>query len=143
MICKLILFMPLWFLPQLPTSDYLVLIVDDCQLARHMETGNIPEQVLIALNYNDNRKIVSLSNTYVYPEDRLSTMSMKFSEILESNPSYTSDLKSFDAWVDFAYRRDKKKIFILIPRDYCSGKRFVSDQSFTLYEVRVALTHDE
>ncbi|MCE7055060.1 hypothetical protein LZF95_10275 [Algoriphagus sp. AGSA1] len=41
---KLILLIPLWFLPQSPTSDYVVLIVDDCQLAKYVERGENPER---------------------------------------------------------------------------------------------------
>ena len=129
--------MPLWFIPQSPTSDYVVLIVDDCQLAKHGEVGENPKRFFIALDYKDTRGLVTLGHGYIYPEDKPSTMTMSYPEILQSNPVFTSDVNDLLSWAKL--KTNKKKIFVLLSSDYCSGKRFVSNQSFTLYEVKIGL----
>ena len=65
---------------------------------------------------------------------------MRYADILEQNPRYTSDLTAED-WLKLD--NEKRKIFFLRPDDFCSGRRFVFNQEFTLYEVRVSLSGDE
>ncbi|WP_338221175.1 hypothetical protein [Algoriphagus sp. oki45] len=62
---------------------------------------------------------------------------MTFSQIMESDPIYTSQLNHHD-WRNLA--RENVRVYILIPEDYCSEKRFLHDHQFTLYEVRVHVT---
>ncbi|RAI95342.1 hypothetical protein [Algoriphagus yeomjeoni] len=138
---KLILLLLFWFLPQLPTSDYVVLIVDDCQLAKYVERGENPKRFFIALHYKDERGLVTLGHNYIYPEDKPATMTMSYPKILQSNPIFTSDINDLLSWAKLAI--NKKKIFILLSSDYCSGKRFVSNQSFMLYEVKIGLELNE
>ncbi len=72
----------------------------------------------------------------------MSIISMTYSQILKMNPQYTSELDTED-WDQLAYGEDKKKIYMLRPDDYCSEKRFVFNQEFVLYEVRIHLSGDE
>ena len=134
---KLILLLSFWFLPQPPISDFVVLIVNDCQLAKYVERGENPKRFFIALDYRDTRGLVTLGHDYIYPEDKPSTMTMSYPKILHSNPIFTSDINDLLSWAKLAI--NKKKIFILHSSDYCSGNRFVSNQSFTLYEVKIGL----
>ncbi|SFT73236.1 hypothetical protein SAMN04489724_1895 [Algoriphagus locisalis] len=134
---KLILIIPFWFLPQPPTPDFVVLIVNNCQLAKYVERGENPKRFFIVLDYRDTRGLVTLGHDYIYPEDKPSTMTMSYREILQGNPMFTSDINNLLSWAKL--KTNKKKIFILLSSDYCSGKRFVSSQSFTLYEVKIGL----
>jgi hypothetical protein len=65
---------------------------------------------------------------------------MRYAEILEQNPRYTSELNA-DDWLKLD--NEKRKIYLLRPDDYCTRKRFVFNQEFTLYEVRVGLSGPE
>ncbi len=67
---------------------------------------------------------------------------MRYADILEQNPRYTSELKKED-WIELTFGKNKKKIFLLRPDDYCTRNRFVLNQEFTLYEVRMGLSGDE
>ncbi|RAI95339.1 hypothetical protein [Algoriphagus yeomjeoni] len=141
---QLIVFIQIWFLLQLPTPDYVVLIINDCKLAKYVSRGESPERFFITLDYKDERKLILVGHDYLDQTDMPSTMSMSFAEIQQRDPLYTSDLKTFEAWANqVAYRKDEKKIFILLSKDYCSGNRFITNQQFTLYEVNVLLQHDE
>jgi hypothetical protein len=86
--------------------------------------------------------LVGLSHGWIFPEDSLSKINMRYADILEQNPRYTSKLKKED-WIELAYGKDKKKLFLLRPDDYCSGRRFVLNLEFTLYEVRLGLSGPE
>lgn len=65
---------------------------------------------------------------------------MRYADILEQKPKYTSELNA-DDWIKLD--NEKRKIYLLRPDDFCSGKRFVLNQEFTLYEVRVRLSGPE
>lgn len=71
---------------------------------------------------------------WIDEEYKLSTKSLTFSEIMDSDPIYTSQLSLSD-WSNLP--RENQRIFILIPEDYCSRKRFLYGYEFTLYEVRL------
>lgn len=71
---------------------------------------------------------------WIDEEYKLSTQSMTFSKIMDSNPVYTSQLNHRD-WRNSS--SEYERVFILIPEDYCSEKRFLYDYQFTLYEVKV------
>jgi hypothetical protein len=65
---------------------------------------------------------------------------MRYAEIMEQNPRYTSELKKED-WIKLD--NEKRKIYLLRPDDFCSEKRFVLNQEFTLYEVLIGLSGKE
>jgi hypothetical protein len=81
-----------------------------------------------------------LIHDWMIPEDSMSKINVRYADILEQNPRYTSELKKED-WLKLD--NDKRKIFLLRPDEYCSRKRFVFNQQFTLYEVRVRLSGTE
>ena len=103
--------MPLWFISQSPTSDYVVLIVDDCQLAKHGEVGENPKRFFIALDYKDTRGLVTLGHGYIYPEDKPSTMTMSYPEILQSNPVFTSDVNDLLSWAKLKTNKKRYLFF--------------------------------
>jgi hypothetical protein len=84
--------------------------------------------------------LVGISHGWIFPEDSLSKINMRYAEIMEQNPRYTSELKKED-WIKLD--NEKRKIYLLRPDDFCSEKRFVLNQEFTLYEVRVGLSGPE
>ncbi len=65
---------------------------------------------------------------------------MRYADILEQNPRYTSELKKED-WIKLD--NEKRKIYLLRPDDFCSRRRFVLNQEFTLYEIRIGLSGTE
>jgi hypothetical protein len=81
-----------------------------------------------------------LIHDWMIPEDSMSKINVRYADILEQNPRYTSELKKED-WLKLD--NDKRKIFLLRPDEYCSRKRFVFNQQFTLYEVGVRLSGPE
>lgn len=82
---------------------------------------------------------VSMGHAWIDEEYKLSTKSLNFSEIIDSDPIYTSQL-SLNDW--YSVQREYEKIFILIPEDYCSEKRVLHGYEFTLYEVNLYVTAD-
>jgi hypothetical protein len=138
----LLIFTLLWLNnPETNQNEYTILIVDDCtnwnEIVRPSGTTfySITKEVPVFHN-------IRLSHFWVFPEDSLTKKRMRYSEILNKNPRYTSKLTVEDL-DHLAYGKDKKKVFILRPDDYCSGRRFVFNQELTLYEVRVGLSGDE
>jgi hypothetical protein len=127
--------------PETNQKEYTILIVDDCtnwnEIVRPSSTTfySITKEVPV---FNH----VRLSHFWLFPEDSLTKIRMRYSEILNKNPRYTSKLTTEDL-SQLAYGKDKKKVFILRPIDYCSSKRFAFNQEFTLYEVRIGLSGDE
>lgn len=138
----LLIFTLLWLNnPETNQNEYTILIVDDCsnwnEIVRPSGTTFYSITKEVAVFHN-----IRLSHFWVFPEDSLTKKRMRYSEILNKNPHYTSKLTVEDL-DHLAYGKDKKKVFILRPDDYCSGRRFVFNQEFTLYEVRVSLSGDE
>ena len=136
---KLILLLTLWLYPTPDPSDYIILIADDCTQWKmsffHKKKGHFGFSKDIPIFHS-----LGLSHGWISPEDSLSKINMRYADILEQNPRYTSDLNSAD-WLKLD--NDKRKIYLLRPDDYCTRKRFVFNQEFTLYEVRIGLSGDE
>ena len=138
---KLILVLAIWLYPTPDPSDYIILIADDCTQWKMSFFHKKKLHFGFSKSTPDFHSI-GLSHGWISPEDSLSKINMRYADILEQNPRYTSELKKED-WLELAYGKDKKKLFLLRPDDYCSGRRFVFNQEFTLYEVRVSLSGDE
>ena len=122
-------------------SEYLILITDDCSKWSKYDFNQ--EEVQFGLSkdirgYN----FLGLTHSWLFPKDKLSVRSMTYSEILKMNPKYSSELTPKD-WDNLAHEKDKKKIYMLIPEDFCSERRFVLHQEFELYEVRISLSGNE
>ena len=131
---KLILLLAIWLAPNPAPSDYIILIADDCTNWDKIDPYRKTARYSIVKSTPDFHSIM-LIHDWMLLEDSLSKINMRYADILEQNPRYTSKLKKED-WIEFAYGKDKKKLFLLRPDDYCSGRRFVFNQEFTLYEVK-------
>ena len=136
---KLILVLAIWLAPNPAPSDYIILIADDCTNWGKIDPYRKTARYSIVKSTPDFQSIM-LIHDWMLPEDSLSKINMRHADILEQNPRYTSELKKED-WLKLD--NDKRKIFLLRPDDYCSRKRFVFNQQFTLYEVRVRLSGTE
>jgi len=136
---KLILVLAIWLAPNPAPSDYIILIADDCTNWDKIDPYRKTARYSIVKSTPDFHSIM-LIHDWMLLEDSLSKINMRHADILEQNPRYTSELKKED-WLKLD--NDKRKIFLLRPDDYCSRKRFVFNQQFTLYEVRVRLSGPE
>jgi len=85
---------------------------------------------------------VRISFFWFYPEEELATINMTYSQIINSNYQYTSEL-SFEDWFCLLSKNIDTKFFVLLPIDYCSEKRFVLNQEFILYEINIRLPFTE
>jgi hypothetical protein len=131
----------LWWAPIPTNSDYLILIADDCSKWSKYDFNQEEVQFGLSkdiLDYN----FLGLTHSWLFAKDKLSVINMTYSEILKMNPKYSSELTPKD-WDHMAHGKDKKKIYILIPEDYCSERRFVFKHKFVLYEVRIGLSGNE
>jgi hypothetical protein len=136
---KLILLLAIWLAPNPAPSDYIILIADDCTNWDKIDPYRKTARYSIVKSTPDFHSIM-LIHDWMLLEDSLSKINMRYADILEQNPRYTSDLNAED-WLTLD--NEKRKIFLLRPDDYCSRKRFVFNQQFTLYEVRVRLSGPE
>ena len=136
---KLILVLAIWLAPNPAPSDYIILIADDCTKWGKIDPYRKTARYSIVKSTPDFHSIM-LIHDWMIPEDSMSKINVRYADILEQNPRYTSELKKED-WLKLD--NDKRKIFLLRPDDYCSRKRFVFNQQFTLYEVRVRLSGTE
>jgi hypothetical protein len=136
---KLILVLAIWLAPNPTPSDYIILIADDCTKWGKIDPYRKSARYSIVKSTPDFHSIM-LIHDWMLPEDSLSKINMRHADILEQNPRYTSELKKED-WLKLD--NDKRKIYLLRPDEYCSRKRFVFNQQFTLYEVRVRLSGTE
>jgi hypothetical protein len=136
---KLILVLAIWLAPNPAPSDYIILIADDCTNWGKIDPYRKTARYSIVKSTPDFHSIM-LIHDWMLPEDSMSKINQRYADILEQNPRYTSELMKED-WLKLD--NDKRKIFLLRPEDYCSRKRFVINQQFTLYEVRVRLSGTE
>jgi len=136
---KLILVLAIWLAPNPAPSDYIILIADDCTNWGKIDPYRKTTRYSIVKSTPDFHSIM-LIHDWMIPEDSMSKINVRYADILEQNPRYTSELKKED-WLKLD--NDKRKIFLLRPDEYCSRKRFVFNQQFTLYEVRVRLSGTE
>ena len=136
---NLILLLTLWLAPTPSPSDSIILIADDCTQWR-MSILHKKKGYFGFTKSTPDFHLVGISHGWIFPEDSLSKINMRYAEIMEQNPRYTSELKKED-WIKLD--NEKRKIYLLRPDDFCSEKRFVLNQEFTLYEVRVGLSGPE
>ena len=136
---KLILLLTLWLAPTPSPSDSIILIADDCTQWR-MSILHKKKGYFGFTKSTPDFHLVGISHGWIFPEDSLSKINMRYADILEQNPRYTSELNA-DDWIKLD--NEKRKIYLLRPDDYCSEKRFAFNQEFTLYEVRIGLSGDE
>ena len=136
---NLILLLTLWLAPTPSPSDSIILIADDCTQWR-MSILHKKKGYFGFTKSTPDFHLVGISHGWIFPEDSLSKINMRYAEIMEQNPRYTSELKKED-WIKLD--NEKRKIYLLRPDDFCSEKRFVLNQEFPLYEVRIGLSGKE
>lgn len=113
-----------------------ILIIDDCKGWRKMTNGlKYPENFILSKDI-PREEMVSLGHAWYDPEQKLFTKTILFSEIVKNNPLYVSEL-DFKDWITL--KNSKEKIYVLLPEDYCSNKRFIHNQKLTLYEITLVL----
>ncbi|MFN4000306.1 hypothetical protein [Algoriphagus sp.] len=128
----------LFLSPKKEESFYI--IVDDCRNWRIGTPGKLQDQFSFYKQTENNRLII-IGHGWIEPSAKLSTEKIAISQIMEKKPIYTSTLDD-EAW--FRILQDSnRKLFILRPDDFCSGKRFVFNQEFTLYEAIISITRSE
>jgi len=132
--------------PKESDSDYLILILDDCKewsINEHPWKTKEQEMMqkqcfFVEKSWTQVGQNVRLSFFWFYPEEELSSIKMTYSQIINGNYQFTSEL-SFDDWYELQSKNRNRKIFLLLSTDYCSEKRFVLNQEFELYEVNMRL----
>ena len=122
-------------------SDSVILIADDCLEWRTIDPNKKKNRHSIVKSIPVFHRVM-LIHDWVIPEDSLTTIDLTYSEILKLNPQFTSELTTAE-WDQLTYGKDRKKIFMLRPDDFCSEKRFSFDHKFTLLEIRIHLSGDE
>jgi hypothetical protein len=138
---KLIFALALWLWINPSSSDPIILVADDCLQWRTIVPNKKSNRHSIVKSIPVFHRVM-LIHDWMIPEDSLSTIDLTYSEILKLNPQFTSELTAAD-WDQLTYGKDKKKIFMLKPDDFCSEKRFSFDHKFTLLEVRIHLSGNE
>lgn len=129
-------------LAPIPTkSDHLFLIMDDCTMWRKYDLAKKKGHFGFSkdiLDYNH----IRLTYGWLYPEGKLDTLNRTYNQIISGNHTFSSELTPKD-WLELEWNENKKKIFVLTPKDYCSENRFVYNQRFVLYEVIVHFSGNE
>lgn len=136
--------------PKESDSDYLILILDDCKewsINEHPWKTKEQEMMqkqrfFVEKSWTQVGQNVRLSFFWFYPEEELSSIKMTYSQIINSNYQFASEL-SFDDWYELQSKNRNRKIFLLLSTYYCSEKRFVLNQEFELYEVNMHLPYTE
>lgn len=139
---KLILFLML--LPFFDTSSKpkkeVIFILDNCE---NWDRLNFQHGTSQFSYYCENKDfpLIYMVHAWIDEENKLSTKSLTFPEIMDSEHLFTSQLKLKD-WYELS-NDSSPRVFILNPEDYCSEKRFIHDYKFTLYEVHLNVTREE
>ncbi len=128
----------LLFIPKKEESIYI--IVDDCKNWKEMPKGRLQDQFSFHKESENNRSIMIIHG-WIEPNAKLSTEKMTISQIMEKKTIYTSTLDN-EAWFQIL-QDSNRKFFILRPDDFCSGKRFVLNEDFTLFEAKIFIARDE
>ena len=129
-------------------SDSYIIIIDDCSkwkkinLNRKMGDDPINDvRFIYTLDVKD-LSSVSIERMWIEEMDKPELKKFTLKEIYESNLFFTSEF-STKGWFDFVYKLQDKKIYLVVPEEYCSQKRFAFQYEFTLYEVRISLPMKE
>lgn len=116
----------------------IILIIEDCTGWKKITNGlKYPENFILNKD-NPREESVSLGHAWFDPEQKLLTKSLSFSEIVEANPLYVSEF-DFEDWIALNNSKEKGKIYVLLPEDYCTNKRFIQNQKLALYEITLVL----
>lgn len=128
----------LFISPKKEESVYI--LVDDCKNWKEMPRGKLQDQFSFYKEGENNRLIV-IGHGWIEPSERLAIKKMTISQIMENQPIYTSTLDN-EAWYQLL-KDSNRKFFILRPDEFCSSKRFVFNEYFSLYEAIISINRDE
>jgi len=146
----LLAFLGLLPIQALPSTNLRILILDDCttwefkdysQPGPDLKKSDYPFFSFrkIELKTND---YISLSHIGVSLEEKTLSLDLTFPEILSHDPVYTSKLSLAD-WYSLQVSNPGTPIYLVMSSDYCSEKRFIWQQKFTLYLIHLILPYTE
>ena len=146
----LLAFLGLLPIQALPSTNLRILILDDCttwefkdysQPGPDLKKSDYPSFSFrkIELKTND---YISLSHIGVSLEEKTLSLDLTFPEILSYDPVFSSKLSLAD-WYSLEASNPGTPIYLVIPSDYCSEKRFIWQQKFTVYLIHLILPYTE
>ena len=133
----------MWLVPLQDQPAFIILIPDDCDTwtttndSAKLETLGYPKGTRVSMNKGFDKSHVFVFHFWLQEEKNLEIKTLTYPEILRSEIIYTSDLEAVD-WLKY-WRKETPKLFLLLPEDYCSKKRFNFNHTFTLYEVEIEI----
>jgi len=139
---QLIFTLELWFNVFQAEKDSLFILIDDCT---SWEMGSYSYNVALEKSSKGNRfnlikefkyHVLFLRHFWIEENERLEELTLPYSEILGASPLFASDL-TLEDWTQLG--NSKKKIYILLPSDYCSAKQFDWNTKFIVYEMYIDL----
>lgn len=133
----------IWSVLSYDQKDFVVLIMDDCQNWHAVPNNALKYEsdFIYSKDLPDNQSI-SLGHMWYNPKPKPATKSMSYSEIIQMRAIYTSEL-DYEDWRKLEIIKDKNKVFVLKPEDFCSQKRFLFNHQFTLYEITFSVSAHE
>jgi hypothetical protein len=146
----LLAFLGLLPIQALPSPNLRILILDDCttwefkdysQPGPDLKKSEHPRFSFTKIEVKTN-DYISVSHTGVSFEGKTLSLDLTYSEILSRNPVYTSKLSLAD-WYSLQVSNPGTPIYLVIPSDYCSEKRFIWEQKFTIYLIHLILPYTE
>lgn len=146
----LLAFLGLLPIQALPSTNLRILILDDCTTWEFKDYSQ-PSPDLKKSDYPffSFRKIdlktkdyISVSHIGVSLEEKTLSLDLTYPEILSHNPVYSSKLSLGD-WYSLEASNPGIPIYLVMPSDYCSEKRFLWKQKFTVYLIHLILPYTE
>jgi hypothetical protein len=113
-----------------------IIVIDDCQNWKKLTEGFKYKGNFILYRDQPRDQSISLGYAWLDSGNMPKNSKISFAEINDKNARFSSEL-SFEDWRSFFVG---KKIFILLPEDFCSSKRLEFGHQITLYEVSVRLS---
>lgn len=141
MIGKLSLILTIVLILHFPKNEEEVyIIVDDCKNWEVRTYGN-KSHFFINKKQRMNNPSITLGHGWIEPTSKRLTKNLTLSQTHEKNPIYTSNLDDND-WIRLI-QNPNQKFFVLRPDEYCSDKRFLFNQQFSVYEVKIFVGYKE
>ena len=137
---QLVFILSFWMGLNSQKSSYQTIIIDDCT---SWEMGSYSYNVALEKSSKGNRfnlikefkyHVLFLRHFWIEENERLEELTLPYSEILGAPPLFSSDL-TLEDWTQLG--NSKKKIYVLLPSDYCSAKRFDWNTKFIVYEMHI------
>lgn len=131
--------------------EFRILILDECVEwkfkssytdSESLEHQKIAESVIHLEKNFDSSNYVWITHLGLLEENPMLTIELTLPEVLSRNPSFSSEF-SMKEWHEFRIKKPIQPVYVLIPSDYCSEKRFLANQKFTLYLVHLELPYTE